>query len=46
MNVTLSSQIRAYFDEYDVKDTYGLTGTEVNSIATKAASGLSDLVKI
>jgi hypothetical protein len=32
-------------DEYKIKDTYGLTGTEVNTIATKAASALSNLVK-
>jgi hypothetical protein len=45
MYATLSSQIRAYLDEYQIKDTYGLTGTEVNTIATKAASALSNLVK-
>jgi hypothetical protein len=32
-------------DAYDIKKTYGLTGTEVNTIATKAASALSNLVK-
>jgi hypothetical protein len=45
MYVILSSQIRAYLEEYQVKCTYSLTGTEVNTIATKAASTLSNLVK-
>jgi hypothetical protein len=45
MYATLSSQIRAYLEKYNIKDTYGLTGTEVNTIATKAASALSNLVK-
>jgi hypothetical protein len=44
MYVVLGSEIREYLDEYKIKDTYGLTGTEVNTIATKAASALSNLV--
>jgi hypothetical protein len=45
MYVILGSQIREYLDEYKIKDTYGLTRTEVNTIATIAASALSNLVK-
>jgi hypothetical protein len=45
MCVILGSQIREYLDEYKIKDTYGLTGTEVNTIATKAATTSSKLVK-
>jgi hypothetical protein len=45
MYVILGSQIREYLDEHDIERTYGLTGTEVNTIATKAASALSNLVK-
>jgi hypothetical protein len=32
-------------DEYQIKDTFNLNGKEVNTIATKAASALSNLVK-
>jgi hypothetical protein len=44
--VTLESHIRDYLDSYQVKDTYNLTGTEINTIARKPASALSNLVKI
>jgi hypothetical protein len=45
MYVILKSQIRDYFDKYQVKDTYNLTGTEVNTIARNAVSTLSILIK-
>jgi hypothetical protein len=45
MYVVLGSQIREYLDEYKIKDTYDLTGTEANTVATKAATALSNLVK-
>jgi hypothetical protein len=45
MYVILGNQIRDYLDEYDVKETYCLTRTKVNTRATKAAA-LSNLVKI
>jgi hypothetical protein len=45
MYETLGSQILDYLDEYKVKDTYNFTWTEVNTILTKAASALSNLVK-
>jgi hypothetical protein len=32
-------------DEYKVKETYALTRTEVNTVARKAASVLSNLIK-
>jgi 4-aminobutyrate aminotransferase-like enzyme len=38
MYVTLSSQLREYLDEHEVKEIYSLTGTEVNTITTKAAT--------
>jgi hypothetical protein len=46
MYVTLGNQIRDYLNEHEVKDTYGLTWTEVNTIETKVVSILSNLVKI
>jgi hypothetical protein len=45
MYVILGNQIGDYLDKYNVKETYGLTGTEGNTIATKVISALSKLIK-
>jgi hypothetical protein len=42
---SISYKINDFLDEYNVKETYCLSGTEVNTIATKTASALSNLIK-